>query len=504
MKKQLTIVTILKNPLFILLISCLSVLLGIMKPNIAIKLKPYGDLYLEALHILIIPIIITVIVSTISPLVKNHQLNNISIKIVLSFIVSLFASACIGTIAAIISNPGSGISYTYNSINLTKLGLWKSLPNILDKFITNNISNSIINMNYLEIIVASIILAIALGYIKRKQQDIIVNIMDGFYLAFRKISQWIIIFFPIGVIPILAFYSTNIILIKLNTIYRYLIPFYSIGLLSIIICIIIVWYKSRQKLIVVVSHITKLILLSFTTQLTSISIPYSLNSIVHELKFDKNIPNIFIPLSYVLGRFGHIVFFAFTSIFSLQVFGIEYSVIKIITIIIFSIIAGLFSVGKSSLVSISFISIILGALNIAPDSIFIVISASAILIYPIVEVLTVTLSLIVVSIISTIQIKVEEEMHPSVILQNLPDNINLKNYFSSYEGEIALLNQDKTPFLYTVFPNATFKDYKKWESIEIHWGHLDIEVVVGDKDKLKSISKSQSNDCKFVILNKKY
>jgi len=152
------------------------------------------------------------------------------------------------------------------------------------------------------------------------------------------------------------------------------------------------------------------------------------------------------------------------------------------------------------LTTITLLSITLDYFSIPMESVFLILLVADILIEPIRVLLTVVINLICTSILGKSHTYIPEEVELGVVMQNLPDNINLRTYFRDLEEEIPLIDQDKTELISAVFPNATFKKYKNWDLIEELWNSYEVNLVIGEKDLIRNISKDISDDSKFVVL----
>jgi len=506
MKKKTTAANILRNPFTILLFITLGIYVGINYPVFSGGLQKYGEIYINILKLFALPVFITAVISGISNLSRFPKFKNTVGKIIFLIVLFGFISSALGIITGLISKPGVGITQNIQSILESNAGYDNvvidkvSVLGRVSSIIADNIFYSLSSGNLLQILLFTVLISVAIGYIKNSQSDFLFEFFDGLFLSLQKVMNWLAVLLPIGLFCIISSQMSLLNIESIKMLLKFIYSFYGIGLFSFIAGVLIIWQKSGQRFLPVLKNISKPVLIGLSTKNSLISLPYSIFSMNRELKFDKETINMYLPIGLTIGQFGNMVFYSLTSIFITQMYSVELNITSILVIFITSIFIGLLSAGTSGLTTITLLSITLDYFSIPMESVFLILLVADILIEPIRVLLTVVINLICTSILGKSHTYIPEEVELGVVMQNLPDNINLRTYFRDLEEEIPLIDQDKTELISAVFPNATFKKYKNWDLIEELWNSYEVNLVIGEKDLIRNISKDISDDSKFVVL----
>lgn len=513
MKSKIKAVALLRNPMFLLLSICLGVFIGFYYPNFSKSIKIFGDVYIKLLMLTIFPLIITAIVSSVARLVHFDKLKKVLPRIFLWFILILLVCSSIGVLAGVIGKPGIHLSDIQKS-NLLELSKSSELNfstgadsnklfSSLKTIVPSNIFLSLTSGNILQVMLFSVLLGLSIGLINRKNSDYLLDIFEGLYSAMQNIIGWISLILPFALFCLISNLTVNIGLPLIGPMFRFIIIFYIIGVFILILGSIVIWYKSGQKFVLVLNSLLDPILVSISTQNSLAALPSAVNSMVKGLKFEKESSNLFLPLGQFIGQYGNIIFFSLATLFITQFYSINLSPSYILLIIISSVLAGITSGSYSGFTILPLLTLILTPLRIPTDTILFIFISIDLIINPMRTLLTVFVNLVATSLIVKTKPQEVSQQSPGVILQNIPENIDLYNYFAEFEEEIPIISLNRSDFLISVFPNASFKKYKSWKAIDEKWSSFDVNIVVGDKDHLKEILNDNLGESKLVVLNKR-
>src|SRR4051812_27331534 len=85
-------------------------LVGLLLGQMAVYLKPIGDLFINAIRMLIVPVIFTASVCAVLSMSDFKKMRRVGIKTFAIYFVSMAVAAAIGLIVATIIVPGKGLS----------------------------------------------------------------------------------------------------------------------------------------------------------------------------------------------------------------------------------------------------------------------------------------------------------------------------------------------------------------------------------------------------------
>jgi len=172
-------------------------------------IKPFGDLFVRLLKMLVMPIVFASLVvgaASISP----ARLGRVGVKIVLYYLLTSAFAVMLGIIMARIFNPGAGIQLSVGGQQFQP----KEAPPIVQtllNIIPTNPFGALANGQVLPTIFFAIILGIAITYLMnsneeriRKSGETLLRAIDGLAEAMYKIVGGVMQYAPIGVFALIA------------------------------------------------------------------------------------------------------------------------------------------------------------------------------------------------------------------------------------------------------------------------------------------------------------
>ena len=88
----------------------IGILLGAVVPAAAMKIKVLGDVYLNMLKMMVVPILICAVADGICNIPTGLSLKRLGIKTVATYVLQFFACAAFSYLVAYILKPGTGVS----------------------------------------------------------------------------------------------------------------------------------------------------------------------------------------------------------------------------------------------------------------------------------------------------------------------------------------------------------------------------------------------------------
>jgi Na+/H+-dicarboxylate symporter len=163
-----------------------------------------GDLFLDALKMMIVPLIIAAVISGVTSLGDIRKLGKVGGATLLYYAATTALAVLIGLFVVNLIQPGVGIGEA-------TAGLSEQVPNrtdssfvdIIRSLISPNIISAASNMQLLPLIVFCLLFAAALTTIGDKNITII-RFFDGLNEVMMKLVIWVMTFAPIGIFALIA------------------------------------------------------------------------------------------------------------------------------------------------------------------------------------------------------------------------------------------------------------------------------------------------------------
>lgn len=108
-----------KSTYFIIIAVILGGFFGHFAPEIAVKLKIAGDIFLNILFVLVIPLIISSMISGISGLGDIRHLGSLGLKTILFYLSTTFLAVLTGIILVNIISPGRNVTIIRSEFPMT-------------------------------------------------------------------------------------------------------------------------------------------------------------------------------------------------------------------------------------------------------------------------------------------------------------------------------------------------------------------------------------------------
>jgi Na+/H+-dicarboxylate symporter len=190
--------------ILIILSAIIGVLFGWFFGDLSLQIGWLGDLFLNALKMIIIPLIVASVISGIGALGDVRKLGRLGGSTLLYYGFTTAVAVFIGLVVVNIIQPGAGIELgdaTVPERILEKQGTGAS--DIIMSLISPNLFASATEMQLLPIIVFAILFAMALTTIGERSKPVFA-VFDGINEAMMKLVIWIMYFAPIGIFALIA------------------------------------------------------------------------------------------------------------------------------------------------------------------------------------------------------------------------------------------------------------------------------------------------------------
>ncbi|MFP6863606.1 dicarboxylate/amino acid:cation symporter [Pseudomonas sp.] len=179
----------------------LGVLTGMLFKADALVLAPIGTLFLNAIKMLIVPLVFVSLVAGITAMSDSAKLGRISVKTIAIYLVTTAFAVSIGLLFGALFAPGEGMNMVASGVQETKQA--PSLVQILVGLVPTNPVTAFAEGNILQIIVFAIALGVSMNLIGEKAAPA-VKLFDSLAEVFYKLTDLVMRCAPIGVFALIA------------------------------------------------------------------------------------------------------------------------------------------------------------------------------------------------------------------------------------------------------------------------------------------------------------
>ena len=351
----------------ILIALIIAVLYGLFLTDYAYLVTWMGDLFLRALKMIIIPLILTSIVSGVSSIGDAQNLGRLGLKTVTYYISTSLFAIVTGLVFVNLIQPGVGAD----------LGLKKEVPelaaasgnlwDIILRMIPTNIFEALVSFDILAIIVFSILIGFFITRIEFKQKEFLATLFNSGFEVMMKLTHFIIRFTPLGilgiVVGVVAGQKENLVEI-LGSLGKY----FGTVLLGLIIHATI----TLPLILRVVGRVnprkhfqamTTPLLTAFSTRSSSATLPLTIDAVENNTGVSNKISSFVLPLGATINMDGTALYECVAAMFIAQAYGIEISFLQQMIVVFTALLASIGAAGIP-MAGLVMISVILTAVGL--------------------------------------------------------------------------------------------------------------------------------------------
>ncbi|MCS2608971.1 dicarboxylate/amino acid:cation symporter [Halomonas dongshanensis] len=182
----------------------LGILAGALLQEDASLFKPLGDIFINAIMMLIVPLVFSTLVVGITSMRDPQKMGRIGARTIALYLLTTAFAISIGLLLSTLLQPGAGVELSFDESVSPNAA--PTLASILIDLVPRNPIDALANGNILQIIVFAIGLGISLTLIGEKG-NALVTVFDSFAEAMYKLTAIVMAFAPFGVFGLMAHVS---------------------------------------------------------------------------------------------------------------------------------------------------------------------------------------------------------------------------------------------------------------------------------------------------------
>ena len=223
----------------------IGIILGIFLPAFSLNIKFIGDIYLNLIKAMIIPIIFVAVSTGIINIGSGKDLGRIGFKSIVVFVLMFVATAGIGLLISYLVRPGNRVD-----IGDTAYDGEVTSPSVEDFFmniIPDNLFMALSEGDILATIIFTVVFSIAIVAVG-KEAEPVKNFINSLSTIIFKVLNYIMELTPIGIISLMAFavaeYGAGIF----SALGLYIVTAYAACIVAFIVVMLIpIWLYTKMS-----------------------------------------------------------------------------------------------------------------------------------------------------------------------------------------------------------------------------------------------------------------
>lgn len=359
----------------------LGVVLGIIFKENILFLDTVGKAYMSLIKMIVVPLVVTSLITSIVRLENLDTLKSIGLKIFTVLLGTTGAAALIGIIVASSLNLGQGLKFI--GAENFKVREIPGFSKVLIDMLPSNPLAAIVENKIIPIVIFSMFIAIALviedNTNKEKAKPFKDFILSAYDIVLR-ITKMVLRIIPYGVFALIATAAAKNGMDTLMSLIWVILAVYIAAFLQFLFVYTpLISFVARMNPLKFFKGIFPAQVVAFTSQSSYGTLPVTIKSLVEGVGVSENIASFVAPLGSTIGLNGCGGFYpAIVAIFAANVFNVELTIYSYILIVLTAIISSIGIAGVPGSATMS-TTVMLAALGLPIEALAMVIAVDSII-----------------------------------------------------------------------------------------------------------------------------
>jgi proton glutamate symport protein len=308
-----------------------------------------GKLFINALMVIVVPLVCSSIISSISKIKKSDDYKSFSLKTISIFLLTNVSAIILAVILFLFTYPlfqSSANAIQPSLINIdtsTIANAAQSTHNISNFFlqlIPSNFVDIFSTSHMLSMIIFSIIVGIGIAKIDSKPTDVLQKMFEGVFQIMIYITSLLMKLLPFAVFCLIAKDVANTGFTSLRAL-SFFMSIVILGFLILMFIILPIYLKLIAK-VNPLKHFKAMlsaIITAFSTSSSSATIPVTIKCLEEKAGVSNRIASLIVPLSASLNMAGSCIYAYLGSMFLIMVYNVPIDLTMHILIILLTLLA---------------------------------------------------------------------------------------------------------------------------------------------------------------------
>jgi uncharacterized protein len=339
----------------VLLAMLLGVAVGAIFTKTTLIIEPLGQIYVNLIKMLVIPLVTAAIISSITNLDGPDKLKSIGLK-TLTWLVATTAIACVlGVLVSLVMDPGAGIQLTKDAAFKAK-----EIPTFGKVLVDLSPSNPIAdaaNAKIIPVIIFAMFVGIAITIENAKKPEVIkpvISVINGFAQVMFRITDMVLDITPYGVFGLMATVAAKYGLSTLLPLGKFVIAVYIACIIQVaVVHTGLLAFVAKINPLKFFKAIYPAQVVAFTTRSSYGTLPATIKSLTNRVKISEKIANFVAPMGASMGMNAcGGLYPVMAAMFIARVYNIPLTIDRLIILVLVTTIASFGTAGVPGTASI--------------------------------------------------------------------------------------------------------------------------------------------------------
>jgi len=362
----------------ILIAIILGFVVGILLGEKATHIKIAGDIFIQLLKAIIIPLILASMVAGIVSIGDFRKLGRIGLRTFIYYMATTTLAVGVGLVLVNLMSPGVGVDMGAGVTTDLAGGEVPSIVSIIKDIVPENLFDAMANDKVLSVIFFSLLLGVAISSIGEKGRPL-VTLFEAFNTVMMKITGWIMRLAPFGVFALMAYTIGTMGLSVIKPLVVYMATVI-LGLIihAFVTLPLLLSTFGKYSPVKFIKDVFSALATAFSTASSAATLPITMDCLQENTGVSNKVTSFVLPLGATVNMDGTALYEAVAAMFIAQAYGIDLSVGQQLVIMLTATLA---SIGAAAIPGAGLVTmvIVLRAVNLPLEGIGMILAVDRLL-----------------------------------------------------------------------------------------------------------------------------
>jgi Na+/H+-dicarboxylate symporter len=369
----------------ILIAFIFAILLGLFFPQYSNYVRWLGDIFLRALKMIIVPLILTSIVSGVTNIGGTKSLGRLGLKTISYYLLTSIFAILTGLLLVDFIKPGIGadLGFKTDVPELTRVS--GGLGDIILRMIPQNIFDAFASADMLAIIFFAILFGFFITKVQTEYKEFMTNFFNSGFEIMMKMTSFIIMFAPLGILGIV----TGVVADQASDRAKLLSMMQHLGvyMLTVLGGLAIHFFITLPLIIKFIGKVNPFnhfkamslpLITAFSTSSSSATLPLTMEAVEHNSGVSNKITSFVLPLGATVNMDGTALYECVAAMFIAQAYGVELGFIQQMIVVVTALLASIGAAGIP-MAGLVMMSVVLTAVGLPLEGVGLILAVDRIL-----------------------------------------------------------------------------------------------------------------------------
>ena len=351
----------------ILVALLIAVIYGMLLTDYVSYVTWMGDLFLRALKMIIVPLILTSIISGVANIGDASNLGRLGLKTFAYYISTSFFAILTGLILVNLIQPGVGADLGLKSEVPELAATSGDLGDIIMRMVPTNIFDALATGEMLSIIFFSILFGFFITRTREKYKVTLTEFFNSGFQVMMKLTHFIIKFTPLGILGIVA----GVVAEQADNLMS-LVGSLGLYMSAVLLGLIFHAFVTLPLILKLIARVNPILhskamsaplLTAFSTSSSSATLPLTLDAVENNSGVSNEVTSFVLPLGATINMDGTALYECVAAMFIAQAYGIELGFLMQMVVVVTALLASIGAAGIP-MAGLVMISVILSAVGL--------------------------------------------------------------------------------------------------------------------------------------------